>query len=788
MKSLLLKIVTHAIARPKTALALFVIATVIFLAMVPRIKIDTDPENMLSPDEPVRIAQTQVKRDFALHDSIIVGIVDDKSSTGVFTPETLERIAALSYEIVKIDGVIAADLLSPVTTDDISGDGGMLTIEPLMGRTVIDEAAALRVRDRALANPILKDMLVSGDGTAVLLSVPIKEKHESHRISTEIARIIDEIKAGGAGTEEYHITGLAVAEDTFGVEMFRQMGISAPLAGLLIFLIMLFFFRSFALVASAMIVAMMTVIWTTGALIGAGFSMHIMSSMIPIFLMPIAVLDSIHILSDFHTRYAAEAATPSSDGKADKKAIILSTVDELFTPMFFTSLTSAIGFGSLILTPIPPVRVFGAFVALGIVLAWFITIVFIPVFVTLLSDSTLKKFGSDTGNGTPGNNSTDRLKRFQLSLGRFAVTHSKKIVVVSLIVFGVSLFGITKTEVNDNPTRWFKHSHPIRVAERVLNSHFGGTYMAYLVLTAPEPGVITRPETLKYIESLQAHMTDVDVVGKTTSITDVVKKVSYELNDAADEMYRVPDTSKAVAQYLFLYEMSGDADDLYHLVDPEYAKANIWVQLKSGDNKEMKRVETAAAAYFEKNPPPFGIKTNWAGLTYLNVVWQDKMVYGMLKSLGSGAVLVFIVMTLLFRSALIGALSMIPLTITVAFIYGIIGYVGKFYDMPIAVLSALTLGISIDFAIHFAERTRRLRTESGSWAETVDRVFDEPVRAIIRNMVVISLGFVPLFFSPLVPYQTVGFFFAAIMAVSGGTTLLLLPALMNILKGPLRLK
>jgi predicted RND superfamily exporter protein len=312
--------------------------------------------------------------------------------------------------------------------------------------------------------------------------------------------------------------------------------------------------------------------------------------------------------------------------------------------------------------------------------------------------------------------------------------------------------------------------------------------MAYLVLTAPEPDVMKRPESLRYIERLQTHLSTMDVVGKTTSITDVVKKISFELNDNREETFRVPDTSRAVAQYLFLYEMSGDADDLYHLVDPEYAKANIWVQLRSADNKEMKRVVTAATAYFEKNPPPFGIKTNWAGLTYLNVVWQDKMVYGMLKSLGSGAVLVFIVMTLLFRSALIGALSMVPLTLTVAFIYGIIGYVGKFYDMPIAVLSALTLGISIDFAIHFAERTRQLRAQSHSWAETIDRVFDEPVRAIIRNMVVISFGFVPLFFSPLVPYQTVGFFFAAIMAVSGATTLLLLPALMNILKKPLKLQ
>ena len=102
--------------------------------------------------------------------------------------------------------------------------------------------------------------------------------------------------------DSYYITGLPVAEDTFGVEMFVQMAISAPLAMLAIFLLMLFFFRKLTLIVSPMIVAMVTMICTMGLLIGTGNTLHIMSSMIPIFLMPIAVVDSIHILSEFLKR------------------------------------------------------------------------------------------------------------------------------------------------------------------------------------------------------------------------------------------------------------------------------------------------------------------------------------------------------------------------------------------------------------------------------------------------------------------------------------------------------
>ena len=224
-----------------------------------------------------------------------------------------------------------------------------------------------------------------------------------------------------------------------------------------------------------------------------------------------------------------------------------------------------------------------------------------------------------------------------------------------------------------------------------------------------------------------------DVVGKTTSVADVVKKIGYELHDEDSSYNKVPDSRDTIAQYLFLYEMSGDPQDLYHLVDYDYMKANIWIQLKRGDNQDMSTVENSAATYMSDNPPPVNLKANWAGLTYLNTVWQEKMVWGMLKSLLSSFVIVFILMVFLFRSFLWGLISMIPLTVTISFIYGLIGFFGKDYDMPVAVLSALTLGLSIDFAIHFVQRARQIFERFGNWHETSKEVFKEPAMAILKN-------------------------------------------------------
>jgi len=161
-------------------------------------------------------------------------------------------------------------------------------------------------------------------------------------------------------------------------------------------------------------------------------------------------------------------------------------------------------------------------------------------------------------------------------------------------------------------------------------------------------------------------------------------------------------------------------------------------------------------------------------------VWQDKMVTGMLSSLGGSFIVVLLMMALLFRSPLWGLMAMVPLSVTIVVIYGMIGLAGKDYDMPVAVLSALTLGMAVDFAIHFLSRARTAYETTGSWEQSSELMFGEPARAIARNVLVIAIGFLPLLAAPLVPYKTVGFLLCAIMLLSGAVTLLILPPIIKL--------
>ena len=710
----------------------------------------------------------------------------------------------------------------------------MVRFEWLLSAPPENNADAEAVRDKAQRIPFLNGTLLSESGKALCLYLPLTSKDLSYNVYAKLRAKIATME----GDERFFITGLPVANDTFGHEMFIQMMISAPAAMLVIFLLMLLFFRKLILILSPLIVALVSVICTMGMLVITGNTIHIMSSMIPIFIMPIAVLDSIHILSEFFDRYQQTR---------DRRKTMVAVMNNLFAPMLYTSLTSAAGFASLALTPIPPVQVFGIFVAMGIMAAWFFTITFIPAYVMFIPEKRLESFGMVDHAEAESAQDKNLMGRFLHLIGHFTFHHAKGVVVVALLVLVMAIIGMNNIRINDNPTNWFKYSHPIRVADRVLNEHFGGTYMAYLVLRvpgesadsalangeaplytpglqdaletstapslpmglggateaslpaglggtalapAPEPqsaapkkdAIFKDPAVLRYMQGLQEHLLTTGVVGKSNSLADIVKTVHRELIDGTEASYRIPDSAAAVAQCLIQYQSSHRPDDLWHLVTPDYRQTSLWVQLRSGDNIDMTRVVNAVENYLVEHPAPIALEHQWFGLSYINVVWQEKMVAGMLQAFLGSFLVVLFMMIVLFRSVLWGLLSMIPLTITIGLIYGVVGFIGKDYDMPVAVLSSLTLGLAVDFAIHFLVRSRAMYAEYGSWDACHAHVFGEPARAITRNVVVIAVGFTPLLFAPLLPYVTVGVFLAAILLVSGLATLLLLPSLIRILE------
>ena len=540
-----------SIEHPKTVILITLIITLIFLAQFPRIKIDTDPENMLEADQPDRVFYDQIKEDFGIHDFIVLGITDER---GIFTVDTLAKLGRITDQILEIEGVIIEDVVSFSTTNNVAGEGGLLTVDLIMDEPPEDAEAVADLRQAIYDNPTFVEQIVSKDGKGVAIYIPIEKKDMSYPISKKIKTILEKELSDG---QRYYLAGLPVAEDTFGVEMFFQMGVVAPLAMIIIFVLLWFIFRKITLIISPMIAAMFSVIWGMGALIGLGHTVHIMSSMIPIFLMPIAVLDSVHVLSEFHDRYPA---------LRDKKETLRKVTEELFTPMLYTSITTMVGFSSLMLANIPPVQVFGAFVAFGVFVAWLLTVTFVPACTMLIREENLEKLGRrEEGDSI--------FSRLLPPVGRFAFYRSKLIVLLSVVILAVCAWGVTRIIVNDNPVKWFRPNHRLRIADREMNKMLGGTYMSNLVVAGQDADDIKRPEVMAYIDRLQRILESQEVVGKTTSVADIVKRVNYVLHDSDRSFQTVPTVQDEIGQYLFLFQMAGDASDLDDFVDNDFKLA-----------------------------------------------------------------------------------------------------------------------------------------------------------------------------------------------------------------------
>ena len=748
-----ISLVELSIRRPKLVLVAAAILTLLFATQFPRVRTDTNPKHMLPDTSDVRVWNDQVDRTFALYeDTIVVGVEND---AGVLNRETLGRIARVTDEIVGLEGVAARDVNAFPTITNVTAEAGTLKVGPLLPAAPKSDAEVEELRRALFGNPLFIDRIISKDGRTTAIYVPL----EKGANGAEVAGRIRAILAKEKGPERYYIAGDPVARDTFGAEMFKLMAIFSPIAGMIMFAAIQFMFRSLLLSAAMMAVAMVAIIWSMGLLIGAGFPVHIMSSMAPVFLMAIAT-DSIHIFNEFYFRYRE---------RGDKLVAIRETMAAVSRPVRYTALATALGFAVLLFMNIVPVKVFGALVAFGTVVLRLLSFSFIPAVLTFVREEKLSAAAEDAA--------ADRTARALGRLGAFGAARPGLTVAVAAALVAISVWGTSQIHVNNNLVAWFKTSSDIRVADTVMNRALGGTSLGYLVIQSDDADFMKRPEAVRWIEGLQRHLEALPVVGKTFSVADYVKRINRVLHDDDAKYDAVPEAKDSIGQYLFLFSMSAKPSDLDNVVDPGFRKANLWVQLKTWDADAMRRVIAAAQDYHETHVLPVAVKP--AGIAYFNLVWNDAVLGDMVRGFTIALLVVFAILVFNFRSVKWALVGYVPLLFTILLIYGVVGFAGKDFDMPLSVLSTLSLGMAVDFAIHFVSRFRQRLAETGTSdiAATLQWTAARPGKGIVRNAVLFAAAFSVMLFAPLTPYVAVGAFIVAMMTLSALFTLLLLPAL-----------
>jgi predicted RND superfamily exporter protein len=271
------------------------------------------------------------------------------------------------------------------------------------------------------------------------------------------------------------------------------------------------------------------------------------------------------------------------------------------------------------------------------------------------------------------------------------------------------------------------------------------------------------------------------------------------LHDDDPQYHVVPKTPEEIGQYLFMFSMSAKPSDLDNLVDYPFQRANIWVQLKTWDAQAMRQVIMSVDEFQKTNPISMELKP--AGIAYFNLVWNDEVLYDMLRGFILALIVVFVILVFNFRSVKWAIIGSIPLLFTILLIYGGVGFIGKDFDMPISVLSCLSLGMAVDFSIHFISRFKQrivdsqqpvvggqssapLRTPSSELiTASLLWTAERPGKGIMRNAVLFASAFSVMMFASLTPYITVGAFILSMMMLSSILTIIYVPALITLMKG-----
>jgi uncharacterized protein len=752
-------LVNFSVQRPQWILALTLLVMMVFGAAFRWTTVDTNPKNMLPPTSDVRVWNDAVDKRFGLHEDNIVVAITPKS--GVFSSAGLEQLKKATDDVLKVDGIVARDVVGLYTIDNITAAGDSLRIAPLVSG-VPDATGIAALKKTLFDGSLFVDRIISRDETTTALYIPLEKGADGAQVADAVKSVVQKHFAPG----EIQLAGDPIARDRFGSDMFKLMGMFAPVAGMLMMGLIYYMFRSMWMAGIMMMTAMVSIVCAMGAAIFLGYPVHIMSSMAPVFLMAIAT-DSIHIFNEFTFRWREGG---------DRKSAIIHTMEAVARPVQYTALATAAGFAVLLFMQIVPVKVFGGIVLFGTIVLRLLSFTLIPAMLTIVPlPASLHERGVNRGAGF-----WDR----QLArIADWALSHTRLLMLATLVLAVLAAAGVTRIVVNNNMIHWFKASSEVRVADAAINDKLGGTSLAYFVIDTHVEDGAKDPQVMAFVDRLQADLEQSGLAGKTFSAVDYVKRMNRVMNGDAPAMEKVPDDAGLIGQYLLAFSMGAKQSDLNRVVDYPYQHLNVWVQLKSWDAQAMEKVIQRVQQFSQTHPIKAEIKP--AGTAYFNLVWNQEVLKDMIKGFLIALAIVFVILVADFRSLKWALLAYIPLLLTVLLIFGAIGWIGKDFDMPVAVLSCLSLGMAVDFAIHFVSRYRQHYKEN--YLDNADQAgmlrwtITRPGKGIMRNALLFSIAFSVMIAAPLTPYMTVGVFILTMMLLSAFATVTLLPALIRVL-------
>jgi uncharacterized protein len=719
----------------KTAWAIIIsillLSTWFVFEMAKNARMETDLDEYMPKEHPAFVYNDQAEAWFNIKDGILIAI---ENPDGIYNPQTLQKIKDITEAMQDMPEFEAADIISLYTADNIVGTEEGLDVKSFYKRVPQTEEKIAELKQNVRSNEMVQGRLVSDNNQVALVVASINDSVFSMEFYEKILAFADSYE----GPENIYVAGVPIVEGTMAYLGPKDMKTMVPIVILVIVIILYAVLRSVRYTLATLFVVLFSTIWAFGLMSLLGIPIYAVTIMIPVMLIAIGVADGIHLYNHL------DLFMQENEG-ATKVEAIKDMLKNMWKPVVMTSVTTAVGFISLLTSEVLPIKYFGLFTAFGVLAAMIFSLVLVPAIILVFGIKRKKIIHKDDNNHAG----------FAYRFAEKTLKHKVLVISVTTVLIFVSLFGTSKVWINSSFLENFERDSDIVLTDAFINKHFGGTSTINVILESEKKGVMIQSDIQKLMYEMQASVEKVKTVGNSFSIADYVKRMNKVMNADKEAFNVVPENNDLIAQYLLLYEMSGDPENLWKVIDYDYRKANITFQLKSDNSKELNNAIDAIEKY-RKSFEEKGVSINYAGSGYKALVFTGLILTGQIKSLILSVIIIILLLSLMFKKLSIGLIGSIPVILTALISFGLMGLLNIPLSTTTALISSIAIGIGIDYAVHFIDRYRINALETKDKLATTRETMYHSGRAIAFNAVVVILGFLVMLFSVFPPNRSLG--------------------------------
>jgi predicted RND superfamily exporter protein len=767
----------RAYARWITSHRLIVVAAILgvtlFLASrLGRLEVDSNP-NLWAPQKHAYVETTNLLEEvFGGRNLVVIGVVPKQGD--IYQPQVLATIERIQGAIELLPHAVRHNILSLSArkVKQVRGGADGMEVRPMMDQVPQTPAEIEQLRRAVASMPIYINALVSPDGQAAAVIADFKQDERSPNFIALNAALREIVDRERGGPVDIFLGGMPIIGEAADRE-FMKMPVFFGSALIIVMLVQYWSFRSFQGMLLPMLTGILSVIWSLGLMGLFGVHLDPLNTTTPILVLAVAAGHAIQILKRYYEEYGRLRGEGVSEREANREAVIESIV-RVGPVMMVAGLIAVITFLSLATTGIPMVQHFGIFAGCGVLATMVIEMTVIPAVRTMLRP--------------PKQLEAERERRAGV-LDRFLVTVADNlvggrapwIVAAGLGVLAVVGSGAAFLQIDNNFKLYFKPDSELRRHDRVLNQTFGGTNSIQFLIQTDGPDGIKDPKVLQGMEKLQAFLDQQQDVGKTQSLVDLVKQMNQAMHADDPAYYAVPESRELVAQYLFLYTLSGEPQDLENMVDNDFRRATIWTFIKNDSTTNADAIAKNAAAIIAESFPP-GVSVQMGGGLPQLIALNDVIVDDKFRNMAQMSVVVFVLGAIVLRSLVGGIFVVTPLFAVMLANFGLMGWLGTPLDISAMTTAAMAIGIGADYEIYLLFRFREELARTGNVLTATRNSMLTSGKAILLVAISIMSGYAALQLSEFAFYNQLSNMVTATMLISAFFALFFLRALMMLFK------